>query len=145
MVDSQTLDLGLYALRSSETIVSPAAAAYEIAKPLHESVRIALDEYVHPQDFASRGVRCRADNSFSPFTRTAVSSTPITLARLRARPAARVPPRFMDIAPRAHARYREAEGGERSAATVRAPARAPPIRASAGVCPTMAIPSPGAA
>ena len=60
--------IGLYALRSSETIVSPAAAAYEIAKPLHESVRIALDEYVHPQDFASRGVRCRADNSFSPFT-----------------------------------------------------------------------------
>ena len=109
--------IGLYALRSSETIVSPAAAAYEIAKPLHESVRIALDEYVHPQDFTSRGVRCRADDSFSPFTRTAVSSTPITLARLRARSAARVPPRFMDVAPRAHAairrgRRRRAERGD---------------------------------
>ena len=33
--------------------------AREIAEPLHESVRIALYEYVQPQDLLGRGVRAR--------------------------------------------------------------------------------------
>ena len=41
-LDSQTLTTGLYAIRSSATHLLDPETAREIAKPLHESARIAL-------------------------------------------------------------------------------------------------------
>ena len=48
----------------------------EVAKPLHESVRVALGKRVQPQNLTGFGVRDHADDRFHalPFTRTRVSS-----------------------------------------------------------------------
>ena len=77
-----------------------------------------LTRDVQPQDFAGRGVRDHADerclalDANHSLVRAYHGRAD---ARLSAPFAARVSSRFLDVAPHAHARYGDAEGGEKMA------------------------------
>ena len=126
--DARPPDIGAKVVRDHRISL---VIAREIAEPLHESIRIATS--------ASSPRTCPVSASvatpmiaFSPFTRTTVSSAPVTLTRPRAcpvclrrafRPASWTSRRALM---RDTETPKAAAGGSRSAATVRAPTRAPP-------------------
>ena len=88
--------------------------ACEVAEPLHESVRVAFHRYVQPQNLTRFGVRDYADVLFHAFhaNRGLVRAYDFHLsARALGLFAARVSSSFLDVAPRAHARDRDSEGG----------------------------------
>ena len=118
MVDSQTSNYRLVRVQVVSDYSLDPVIAYEIAEPLHETVRVALDQYVQPQNLPVSASATTPTTFFTPFTRTAVSSAPMTFTCPPAPSglfAARVSSRFLDVSPHAHARYRDAEGGEQAA------------------------------
>ena len=64
MVDSHTLDHRLVRAKVVREYRLAPVTAREIAESFHEAVRIALDEYVQPQNLTCRGVRDHADARF---------------------------------------------------------------------------------
>ena len=108
--------------RVSEDAASPANGAAprrDQPRPLQDhAVRIPLCPRFQPQDFTGRGVRCHAADRFIALhaNRRLVRAYH---CHLSARPpslfAASVSSRFLNVAPRAHARYGYAEGGEKAA------------------------------
>ena len=122
MVDSQTLDHRLVRAKVVREYRLAPVTAREIAESFHEAVRIALDEYVQPQNLACRGVRDHADDRFLALH---ANRGLVHACHGRAfRPAS------CDVAPRAHAREGDAEGG--AVGSLRAlPEGAPAVGASA--------------
>ena len=126
---------------------SPPVSAREIAEPLHESVRIALNQRFPPKTSHVAASVTTTTIAFSPLTRTAVSSAPVTLTRPRPPPDClrrAFRPASWDVAPYAHARYGDAGGGSGRLAER---GDSPSAHASAAhprilwVCPPRATPS----
>ena len=78
------------------------AIAYEVAEPLHESVRVALDQHIQPQNLPGFGVRDYADDLFHAFhaNRRLVRAYDFhTSARAARLFSARVSSSFLNVAP----------------------------------------------
>ena len=101
-------------------------------------VRIALGQRFQPQDFPWRGVRDHDDDDFLAIHsnhRLVLAWHGRASARAAGLFAARASSRFLDVAPRAHARDRDDEGGEEAARGARRQSKRPRERnprASAG-------------
>ena len=80
MVDSQTLDRQIVRAKVVRDNRLDPVFAREVAEPLHESVRIALDEYFQPQNLPRFGVRDCADDGFHAIH----ANRSLVRARLRA-------------------------------------------------------------
>ena len=115
MTHSQTLACGLASAKVVRDHRLAPVSTHEIPKPVREAVRIPLDRRFQPQNFACRGVSDHAHDRFFALhaNHSLIRDCQVACPRARSASRARFAP-LPDIPPRAHARYGDAEGGERT-------------------------------
>ena len=102
MVDSKAFDDRLVRIQVVRDHRLDPEIAREIAAPLHESVRIALDEYVQPQNLPGFSVHDYADRPSREHGLVRADDSRLS-ALLLCLFSARVSSSLLDIAPRARA------------------------------------------